>query len=145
MLTREITYKDGNTGEMVTEKFYFNLNKRELLKFNFDYESKGGIEGVIKKAAQSGEQKELFDMIDELLLTSYGIKAADGKGFTKTEELKKQFLDSFAYEALFEELIENEDNALKFINGVVPDGFKNVFNEADKQKIVSLPDISTKE
>lgn len=148
MITKEITYEDFD-GNKVTETFYFHLNKVELTKFALDYPE--GIDKVLSKATASGDNKEVFALIEKFLLSSYGIRAEDGKGFTKTAEITKKFQDSFAYEALYEELIANDTNASMFIKGIMPKGFipeDTTLEDLSKPKspiVINLPPVPTKE
>jgi hypothetical protein len=143
MLKRDITYIDAN-GEKVTDTFYFNLNEVEIVRINADY--KGGIEEVFKRAAKTGEQKELFEVIERIILSSYGERTEDGKGFTKNDILRNEFMNSFAYNALFKEIGANDDAAATFIKGVMPSEFSQDIDKALLQKkVVNLPPAPPKE
>jgi len=117
MLKRDITYEDFN-GETVTETFYFNLTKTEIIQLQFGYE--GGLEAAIRKIIESEDGKQLIDEFQKIVLASYGVKSEDGKRFIKTEELREEFKQTAAYDQLFMDLATNEDAAADFIKGVVP-------------------------
>ena len=53
-------------------------------------------------------------------MKSYGEKSLDGKRFIKNKELTEAFIQTEAYSELFVELASNADEAVKFINGIMP-------------------------
>lgn len=65
-------------------------------------------------------------------IDGYGVKSEDGRRFMKSEEISRSFMESPAYEILFEELVTNDKAAADFVNAVM-----NVGNSA------ATPMIST--
>lgn len=65
-------------------------------------------------------------------MKAYGVKSEDGRRFMKSEEISRSFMESPAYEILFEELVTNDKAAADFVNAVM-----NVGNSA------ATPMIST--
>lgn len=117
MLKRNITYDDFN-GDTVTESFYFNLTKPELLELEVSF--KGGIEAALKEMLAANDQQSLLAFFKRIILMSYGEKSADGKRFIKSEQLTEEFTQTNAYATLYMELLSDSDSASSFINGVVP-------------------------
>jgi len=117
MLKRDITYVDYN-GQPVTETFYFNLTKTELVKM--EYSQEGGFGEYLQQVVKNQDQKAILALFDKIVLDSYGVKSEDGKRFEKSPELAAQFLSSAAYDALFIELAADSDVAAKFIQDVLP-------------------------
>ena len=151
MLKRDITYEDAD-GEKITETFYFNLNQIEVMRLQVSF--KGDMELTLREMIRTKDNAGLFNLFESLILTSYGIREDDGRHFTKSQELRDKFSNSFAYEALFAELTSNEDAAALFFNGIMP---KAVQEEAKRQAaskvaleqaagaktVTTLPDLST--
>jgi hypothetical protein len=117
MLKRDITYEDFN-GETVTDTFYFNLTKTEIIQLQFGYE--GGLEAAIRKIIEAEDGKSLIEEFQKIVLAAYGVKSDDGKRFIKSEQLREEFSQTAAYDALFMDLATNEDSAADFVKGVVP-------------------------
>ena len=115
MLKKTMTYTDYN-GEEITEDFYFNLNKAELIELELS--ATGGLEATIKRLMQEKNGKEIIAIFKELILKSYGIKTIDGK-FKKSPEISKDFSETAAYPELFMELASDADAAAAFVNGLV--------------------------
>lgn len=118
MLKRPITYTDFND-QKVTDIFYFNLTKAELV----DLEVKGGPAGLgetIKRIIETKEHAKLLDEFKALILRSYGVKSEDGKRFIKTPELAAEFEQTAAYSELFMELATQDNAAADFIVGILP-------------------------
>lgn len=112
---------DGNNREVTA---YFNLNKAEILEMNMNEE--GGLEALINRITLTTDTKELMRLFKQVILGSYGEKSADGMRFVKKQELTDAFEQSCAYPELLVELINNAEEAAKFINNVIPKDIQNV-------------------
>lgn len=121
MIYEEITYSDYNGVER-TEKFYFNLNKAELLKMELG--TTGGFTEQVRKIIDAKDQPALIEVFENFICMAYGEKSADGKRFMKEDEngypLYKYFMQTEAYSQLYMKLSTDADAAARFINGVVP-------------------------
>jgi hypothetical protein len=117
MLKKTITYKDYN-GNTRTEDFYFNLSKAELTEMELSRE--GGLTAQIEKIVSTQDSKKIIEVFKELILTSYGEKAPDGRRFIKNKELIDAFVQTEAYSELFMELAMDSNAAAAFINGIIP-------------------------
>ena len=117
MLKKTIKYTDydGNERE---EDFYFNLSKAEVTEMELSKE--GGMSEYIKKISAAQNAPELIRLFKEIITKSYGEKSLDGKRFIKNKELTEAFIQTEAYSELFVELASNADEAVKFINGIMP-------------------------
>lgn len=121
MIEHVIVYEDYN-GNQCTEKANFHLNKQELTEMELSID--GGLSNYYQKIVDAENVPELAKVFKELILKSYGIKSDDGKKFIKIAQdghrLADDFMQSAAFEALYMELITDEDKAVKFFNGIVP-------------------------
>ena len=117
MLKKTIKYTDydGNERE---EDFYFNLSKAEITEMELSKE--GGMSEYIKKISATQNGPELIKLFKDIIIKSYGEKSLDGKRFIKNQELTEAFIQTEAYSELFVELASNADEAVKFINGIMP-------------------------
>ena len=117
MLKKTIKYTDydGNERE---EDFYFNLSKAEVTEMELSKE--GGMSEYIKKISATQNGPELIKLFKEIITKSYGENSLDGKRFIKNKELTEAFTQTEAYSELFVELASNADEAVKFINGIMP-------------------------
>lgn len=111
------TYTDYN-GVTRTEDFYFHFTKAELLKMEMGV--KGGLAEMVKRASQTQDAPTIIKVFEDLVAKSYGVKTLDGKGFDKSPEVVKEFLQTEAYSDIFMELATNDEKAAEFVNGVVP-------------------------
>lgn len=135
MLKRPITYEDFN-GNTVTETFYFNLSKPELVELEVNMD--GGFTATMQRIIETGDNKRLVEEFKRLILLSYGVKSEDGKFFMKSEQLKSEFEHSAAYISLFMELSTNDTSAAAFINGIVP---SDLVEKTDQDKPVGPPPV----
>lgn len=117
MLRKPITYTDYNGVER-TEDFFFNLSKPEIVKMQSSV--KGGYDVRLKGIAAELNGAAVMEFFEELIMKSYGEKSEDGRRFIKSEELSIAFMQTPAYEALFEELVTDDNAASAFVNGVMP-------------------------
>jgi hypothetical protein len=117
MLKREITYENFN-GEKVSETFYFNLTKSEMLELEVSYY--GGLEATIKRIVEAKDNKSLVEEFKKIILLSYGVRSDDGKRFIKNDTVREEFSQTAAFDELFIELATNDQAAVNFIQGVLP-------------------------
>jgi hypothetical protein len=117
MLKRTITYEDFNDNQ-ITEDFYFNMSKSELVELEVSYEK--GFGETLQAIIEAKDHKQLITEFKKLILMAYGVKSPDGKRFIKNDELREEFSQTAAYNALFMELATDENAAASFIQAVIP-------------------------
>jgi len=117
MLKKDITFEDFN-GDSTTETLYFNLTKSEMIEMEASYED--GFEATIMRIQKTVDKQGLIREFKKIILMAYGQKSEDGKRFIKTDELREEFEQTAAYDALFMELATNDVAAANFIKGVMP-------------------------
>lgn len=140
MLPLDLTYTDFNDQE-VTEKFYFNISKPELVEMEVEY--KEGLGQKIQNIVDAKDYKQLIRMFKEIILAAYGQKSEDGRRFIKNDILREEFVQSAAYHVLFMQLAGDADKAAEFLKGVLP---KDMTGEMDKALAeVKANTIQTKE
>lgn len=134
MLKRNVTYTDFN-GEQQTEVFRFNLTQSELLRMEA-----GGLPAVLQRIVDTQDKEGLVRQFDWFILQAYGVVSEDGKKFLKSDELRDDFFQSAAYDALFIELASSEQAFVDFIKAVVPAEALQAFaGDQDKPSGPPLP------
>lgn len=128
MLKRTMTYETFD-GDQVTEDFYFNLTKAELMEMSLG--TYGGLDKFIEKIVNTQDTPKIIELFKEIVLKSYGQKSDDGKRFIKSPELRDAFAQTNAYSDLFMTLSTDADEAAAFINGLVP---KDIAEEMEKKE-----------
>lgn len=132
MYGKKMKYVNYN-GEERERKFYFNLNKAELLEMELS--TNGGYETYINRIIETRDQAELIKIFKDLILRSYGVKSDDGERFIKNQQLIDEFVQTEAYSDLFMELATNAEAATEFVNGIIPPALAvEVQKELAKQK-----------
>ena len=140
MIKKTINYEDFD-GNKRTEDLYFNLTKFEATEFALDLPdditnevTKEGVDATnmesVSRIVQKLGGKGIIDFIRKLVLKSYGIKSEDGRRFEKSEKISTEFSQTMAFDNLMMELLTNDDEAAKFINGVIPADLANAANGA---------------
>lgn len=127
MLKKTISYEDFD-GNPVTETFYFNLTKAELVEL----EVGAGQEGLANKLqaiVESNDGQEIIDNFKRIILLAYGKKSPDGKRFMKSPEIAAEFAATNAYSELFMELATNAEEAAAFMRGIIPAGLAENSNQ----------------
>ena len=76
MLKKTITYTDYN-GEEITEDFYFNLSKAEIMEMEMTMS--GGYVEMVRKIVQTKDIPTITKAFKDIILKAYGEKTADGK------------------------------------------------------------------
>lgn len=133
MLKREIKYTDFND-EKVTDVFYFNISKTELIELEVEYE--GGMQRMIEKIIESKDNKAIIEQFKKLILLAYGEKSEDGKRFIKSDKLREEFSQTAAYQELFMEIALDAKAGADFVIGVMP---KDMAAEMEKSLATTTP------
>ena len=121
MVVKKIKYTDFNGVER-EEEFMFNLTEAEITEMELTTD--GGLSDSIKKIISAQDTPQIIETFKMLLLKSYGQKSADGRRFIKSEELSKEFTQTNAYSQLFMELAYDDNAAIAFINGIIPESMR---------------------
>ena len=111
-----ITYNDLNDVQR-TEEFYFDLSKPEIVKMQAS--AKGGYDVQLRSIAASLDGAKIMDFFENFISKSYGVKSEDGRRFMKSEEISRSFMETPAYEVLFEKLVTDDKYAADFVNAVM--------------------------
>ena len=126
MVVKKIKYTDFNGVER-EEEFMFNLTEAEITEMELTKD--GGLSDSIKKIIAAQDTPQIIETFKMLLLKSYGEKSADGRRFIKSEELSKEFTQTNAYSQLFMELAYDDNAAIAFINGIIPESMRERVDE----------------
>ena len=120
MVKKTVTYPDFE-GKEVTKDFYFNLSKMEFRVL--DRKIPGGLQNMIDQIMKEKDEDRLIDLLDILILESYGEKAEDGR-FVKEDRFGRRLSSFFkiseAWDVLFMNLVSNENELHEFLMGIVP-------------------------
>ena len=126
MLKETIKYVDFNDLER-EEDYYFNLTRTELIRMEMS--KNGSLTGLLTKITKANDMPDIFEAMESLILKAYGEKSIDGRFFNKSEEISNNFMNSPAYDKLFEKLTTDANYAYKFLMGILP---KDLAEEARK-------------
>jgi len=126
MLKKEIKYTTFDDEE-VSDIFYFNISKAELVELQVDYVE--GFDKAINRIVEAEDTQKLIKEFKSLVLFSYGEKSPDGKRFIKNDQLREEFAQSAAYSELFMQLATNANAASEFINSVIPKGLGEALDQ----------------
>lgn len=116
MLKKTMTYSDID-GNSVTEDFYFNMTKAELLKLELS-EDAGLSEKIERIQKPNTPGRVVLEVFDAILGFSYGIRK-DGK-FVKPAGCFEEFQTTDAYSDLLFEIATDAKKAAQFVNDVMP-------------------------
>lgn len=116
MLKKTITYTDLN-GVDRTEDFYFDLSQPEILRMQAS--EKGGYDVQLRSIAADMNAGLIMQFFEDFIKKAYGEKSEDGRRFIKSPELSEAFMQTPAYEVLFEELVTDDQKAADFVNGIM--------------------------
>jgi hypothetical protein len=116
LLKKTIKYTDFNDNE-VTEDFYFNLSQAEIVELETSH--KGGLTESLQKIIAEEDNKAIVEEFKKIILKAIGKRSPDGRRFIKNQEIRDEFESSKAYSELFMEMLQDEDAAAAFVNGIV--------------------------
>lgn len=118
MLVRNFKYVDYNGNER-EESWAFNMSKADVIKWlttSGDYT----LDKVLERLANERNGKKIMEIFDDLIDLSVGQVTLDGRGFEKTEALRKDFRSTPAYDELFSEVVTDAKKAADFVNAIIP-------------------------
>lgn len=130
MLEKQITFPDYR-GRMITETFYFNLNKPELAELALS--RNGGMEEYIKEIIDAKDNAALLETFKRIIQMSVGRLSENGRRFEKSQDITDDFMQTEAYTELFMELVQNADAAAEFIKGIVPEDMMEKLDERNRE------------
>lgn len=118
MLKKTIEYTDFN-GVKQVEDLYFHLTETEMIRLETaDYPLSARLQELNKPTP---DKKKIVELFENLIQVGFGIKSDDGKRFTKNAQITEEFMATEAYNSLFLNLLVDPENAIEFINGLIPD------------------------
>lgn len=135
MIKKTVTYTDYNGVER-TEDFYFNLTPAELTEMELSIE--GGLTTYLKNIIVAKNVPQLIKAFKNILLASYGERSSDGRRFVKSEQITNDFVSTPAYSAIYMELVQDDEAASKFVNGLIPSDMKLSDEEIKKVELELL-------
>lgn len=118
MLKKDITFENLD-GDMITQTFYFNLNKAELVAMEMEG-GEGGFQAAMQQIIDSKDGKAIMEQFRNIILKTVGYRHEDGIRFIKTQDYRDAFEESGAYSELFVSLVTDAEAGAQFINGVIP-------------------------
>lgn len=125
MIKKTITYTDY-LGTTRTEDFYFNLSKTELSDMQMDVD--GGYNVQLEKIMNAKNNKEVYKNFVKIVLAAYGELSPDGRFHIKEDDeghkLSARFKQSPAYDALMDEICQNEQTIAEFCKGILPKNYQ---------------------
>lgn len=117
MLKQKVQYEDFD-GATQVETLYFNLNRMELIDLKSRY-GKEDMAAYIDKLVEDKDIEKVYEILNDIVLSAYGIRSEDGKRFIKNETIREEFKQSLAYEALIEDFHDETRKVLEsFIVGI---------------------------
>lgn len=117
MLKQKVQYEDFD-GATQVETLYFNLNRMELIALQSQY-GKEDMAAYIDKLVEDKDIEKIYEILNDIVLSAYGLRSEDGKRFIKNETIREEFKQSLAYEALIEDFHDETRKVLEsFIVGI---------------------------
>lgn len=128
MLKKTLSYTNLD-GEKITEDFYFNMTKAELIKLNL--KEGEGFQEYLNRIIESGDGAAIIENFEKIVRLSYGVRTADGK-FKKDPDDFDAFMATEAYSDFFLELVTDAKASSEFIKAVMPDNLVEEVEQAHK-------------
>jgi len=115
MYKKTVTYEDFD-GNTVTEDFYFNFTKAELMEL--EVSEKDGFAEAMQRIIEANDGKEIIAGFKKILLLAIGKRV--GNGFEKSDDIRREFQSSAAFSDIFMEFATDATAGAAFVNAVVP-------------------------
>lgn len=137
MLKKTIKFVDYNNVER-EEDYYFNISKAELAML--EASRPGGMKYYLERIAQTQDTVAIMEMFKDIIKLSYGVKSPDGRQFIKNDKVYEEFSQTEAYSELIMEILKSSENALAFIQAILP---RDLAMAASQNGIQALPSLET--
>lgn len=145
MLKKTVNYVNFN-GKERSKDLYFHLTKTELTEIALDLpdnvseifaENPGAVtDEETNRIMKELGNKGIFEFLKKLVLKAYGIRDDEGEYFDKSDEITRKFEHSLAFDAVMTELTRSDEEALKFINSIIP---QDAANAMPANNVQALP------
>lgn len=112
----EIIHYNDLDGNPAQAEYHFYLGKGDLAEM--DLVHRGDLTGYLEDIVKNKDGSELIKIFKELLLRSVGHR--EGMRFVRNQDIVDEFCQTGAYEALFLQLVTNEDAGLSFFRKIMP-------------------------
>jgi hypothetical protein len=133
MLKKTITFPDLD-GNMLTEDFYFNLNKAEVVEIGFT-----DMQKQLTELLETENMSEILKVIRGMLATAVGRRSEDGRRFIKSQEISDDFTQSEAFSELFFEMMKYDEKQVnEFFLGMLP---ASLVDDVKAQQVENTRDI----
>lgn len=117
MYIRKIKFENFY-GDTIEREFTFNLNQSQLLELEVN--SGGSVRKLITAVLEKNKAEDIVNFVKIFIKASYGVISEDGMYFDKSEEVWDRFYMSNAYDKLFMELVNSEEELVRFISETIP-------------------------
>lgn len=133
MLKKVLKFTDieGNEAE---ETAYFNLTQVEFLRLSGRLGIKGDLQKGLLALVQAEDMDKMLNAIEDIILTSYGVRDANTSGFKKSPALREAFSNSIPYSDFFISLL-NDPAVLKEFAASLESGAKSQPEKSEKPKV----------
>lgn len=135
MLKKTIKFVDYN-GVDREEDHYFNISKAELAML--ESSRAGGMRYYLERITQAQDTVAIMDMFKDIIKLAYGVKSPDGRRFIKNDEVYNEFAQTEAYSELIMEILKSTENALAFVQAILP---KDAMMAVKQDEIKELPSL----
>lgn len=121
MIAKTIEYYNYK-GEKKTGTYYFHLKPGQLMRVQADTLSSGyeDFAAMMRDLVKTNEYKKAYEIIEKLLVMSYGEMTEDGEHFRQTAEITDQFASSAVLDGLVIDILTNVDKTTEFFEGLIP-------------------------
>lgn len=126
MFKKDLTFKNF-LGNEVTKTLRFNLSEDEML--DLVREDSRFEPGYLYYVMEQQDYPMMMDILRKIIVLSYGELSNDGMTFRKTDEQALDFLQSAAYSAFRDSLLEEPEQFNAFLIGVFPSKFSKLIKE----------------
>lgn len=117
MIEKQITYKNRfDPSEEITETYWFDVSPSEIASLKVTH--KQDIPAYFRRIQNAGSTEELVKFYRELIELGVGLRV--GNRLDKSPEVRRDFVETGAYDALFMELIMSPDQGVGWINQMFP-------------------------
>lgn len=118
VVKRTISFEDID-GNPVEAEYYFQLAKTDVVEMDLIHDHQDDMEDYLHTVTTNRDTRELLKIYKEILFRSVARRV--GNGLDKSDAVMLEFVQTGAYDALFSELLEEEDGGAAFFMSIMPE------------------------
>ena len=144
MYKKTVKYQDLD-GNDVEDTLYFNYTAAQLStlldNLGIDVDN---VQDYVQRLQNNEDVNNMVKFVHQLIVNAYGERSSDAKHFVKNDEVRENFENSLAFDAIFLEFMKNPSEFEEFVESATR-GLQQLAKSEDSAKYATALKVVTPE